>query len=77
MRLCLFGHRRGPPPKKTRQGGIPRFSPVLDTMHVDSDTDVPDDQDVFNGDIAMFDAVLDDALRMNLTSRFDATRITR
>ena len=64
---------RSPPPKKTRQGGIPCSSPVLDTMHVDSDMDAPDDQDVFNGDIDMFDAVLDDALRMNLNSRFDAS----
>ena len=64
---------RSPPPKKTRQGRIPTTPQDNETMHHVSEADISDDHDVFNGDTAIFDAVLDDAIRMNLvTSRFDA-----
>ena len=45
-------------------------------MHVDNDNEAIEDNDFFNGDVAMFDAVLTDTLRMNLTSRFDASVCT-
>ena len=67
---------RSPPPKKTRQGGIPMSAPTVETMQIESDTEKHDDQDIFNDDIHMFDAVITEALRTNLTSRFDASMNT-
>ena len=48
-------------------------APTVETMHVESDTEEQDDHDLFNDDIHMFDAVITEALRTNLTRRFDAS----
>ena len=64
---------RSPPPKKTRQGCIPMSPASIETSNDDSNPEIPDDQDVFNDDTAMFDAVLEDAIRTNLASRFEAS----
>ena len=41
-------------------------------MQIEPAPEIQEDQDVFNGDTDMFDAVINDTIRMNLTSRFDA-----
>ena len=62
---------QSPPSKKTRQSGTPT-APMRgeDNGNLEIDSE---EHDVFNEDADMFDAVIEEAIRTNLTSRFDAS----